>query len=163
MASSKVLWDHNNSSLRRHDMLNFEVIDNNGTTTISAKDGETVVKKVALPTAAFDELSQISSPTPNKEVQQRLASAMGWELNDAGRCPKAAALLERVTAGYGVFNGVISVMIGTSQGKNRFFHFNESLAPTDSAKMLTRQKALIEAAAQELLDSPSYADDEESI
>jgi hypothetical protein len=120
-------------------MLNFSVSDLNGTTTITATSEEKVVKKIDLPTVVFDALANISEPTPNKIVQQLIADAAGWKLNDAGRCPKAAALLERVTAGYGVFNGVISLMVATSSGKNRFFHFNESLTADSSAKMLTRQ------------------------
>ncbi len=122
-------------------MLDIQVSDLNGTTTIKASVEGKVVKKVDIPTAVFDELSQITEPLANKLVQQRVAAAAGWDLNDEGRCPKAAALLERLTAGYKVYNGVIAVMVGTSSGKNRFFHFNESLTAESGAKMLTRQKA----------------------
>jgi len=120
--------------------LSFTVSDANGKTIIEAKNGEISVKKIDLPTAAFDVLSQLTDPTPNKEVQQLIAHAMGWGLNEAGRCPKAAALLERVTHGYGVFNGVIAVMVASSVGKSRFFSFNENLAAAGAAPMLTRQK-----------------------
>jgi len=120
-------------------MLQFNVSDVNGSSTISALDGEKAVGKVSLPTEAFNVLSEISAPTPNKVVQQLIAAACDWPLNNAGRCPKAAALLERITSGYGVFNGVISIMVATSQGKSRYFHFNESLAVGEKATMLTRQ------------------------
>lgn len=139
-------------------VLSFSVSDANGVTTIEAKSGETSVKKIQVPTAAFDALSQITEPTSNKEVQQIVASACGWSLNQAGRCPKAAALLERVTHGYGVFNGVIAVMVGTNVGKSRFFQFNESLSAESKAEMLTRKKAEIAEAGTPVNEEPVVLD-----
>jgi hypothetical protein len=129
-------------------MIKFDVSDSNGTTVITASLDEQVIKKVDLPTAAFDVLATLDSPTPNKEVQQMIASACGWPLNAAGRSPKAAALLERLTPGYSVFNGTIAVLVATSSGKNRFFHFNENLHSEEKAQMLTRQKKAEEAQAE---------------
>lgn len=126
----------------------FQVTDSNGVTTITASEGEKVIAKTTMPTAVFDVLTNINEPTPNKVVQQKIAEAAGWPLDKAGRCPKAAALLERVTPGYSVFNGTIAVMVGTSEGKNRFFHFNESLNAESKAEMLTR-KVKAEAASKD--------------
>lgn len=145
-------------------MLQFDVTDLNGTTTISATENNVIVKKISIPTVVFDVLINLDAPTPNKLLQQMMAEAAGWKLNDKGRCTQAAALLERITPGYGVFkktNGVIAVLTGTSSGKHRFYSFNQSLAVESTAKMLTRQ-GLVKAVAQELLESDSFQDDEES-
>lgn len=124
--------------------LNYDVQDNDGVTTIVARDGEgeeaKKLKSLSVPTPVFDALTEISEPTSNKEVQAIIAAAAGWPLNKKGGSAKAAALLERCTHGYKQFNGLISLMVGTSEGSRRFFHFNESLAPESGAQMLTRQK-----------------------
>jgi hypothetical protein len=136
--------------------LSFTVSDANGTTTIAASLNEVVVKKIDLPTAAFDVLAQIDVPTANKEVQQRIAAACAWPLNSAGRCPKAAALLERITPGYSVFNGTIAVLVASSEGKARFFQFNENLQSESKAQMLTRQKKAEAAAPVHALSSDPF-------
>jgi hypothetical protein len=127
----------------------FNISSNEVHTTITLENSEgQKLKSIKLTNESFNVLTSLEVPTANMEVQRLLARANGWPLNAQGRSPKAAAILEKFTPGYGSFNGWCALLVGTSVGKSRFFHTAQDHGVEEGsvAQMLTRTGKL---AAQE--------------
>lgn len=117
--------------------IKFTVTELNGEVVIQGTENEKM-REIKLPKRVYNVLAACTSPKSNGDLQKELASAMGLS-SPGGRCSKAASLLERYTHGYKAFNGWCALLIGTSEGRNRFFQFNPEFAVTEQkANMLTK-------------------------
>ena len=121
--------------------MNLEVVESGENTVFVRKDDEgKELGKQPINTKAYNVISNLEGKVGNAELQVMIADATGWTKNKQGRCPKAAALLERFTPGYSAFNSLgIALLIGHSEGRNRFFTSNQG--EEVKATMLTRQNS----------------------
>lgn len=83
-------------------MFTFKVANANGTTTVMASltASQVPVAQLSVPSLVFSALQGIQGRISNKELQQLIAKAAGWDLNESKRSPKAAALIEKICPGY---------------------------------------------------------------
>lgn len=140
-------------------MYTFTTVANaNGTTTVNAvlADG-TIVASLNTYTPIFNLVQNLQGTLSNVQLQQAMAHAMGWQTNKkTGRCAQAAAVIEKITAGYGVNNGlktnqhngqaVIALLQGHSQGGRSFFSQANNYQAT-AKPMLTRQNRVVPTAS----------------
>lgn len=121
--------------------MEYKIHEENDFTIITGSIGE-FKRSIHIPSPIYDVLANLGpKPIANREVQHLVAEAMGWECKESGGCPRAASQMERVTPGYKAFNGWCALLIGTSEGRNRYFATNTHIYNLREAHMLTRHNA----------------------
>jgi hypothetical protein len=123
--------------------MEYRVILGTENVKIEGINGDRVLD-LTMDRRVWDFFQTCTSPTSNGDMQQGIARAL--RLNaPGGRCAKAASILERYTNGYRAFNGWCAVLVGTSEGRKRFFQFNPNLTTDDTvrANMLTKTGKLL--------------------
>jgi len=133
-------------------MFTFNTATNGATTSIIATLNGVAVAALNVPTAIFTLVQGLQGQVANKDLQQQIATAMGWSLNKAGRCPQAAAMLEKITKGYvaNSFKGnlhqgqaVIALLQGYSTNGRTFFGQANGYQASPKP-MLTRQNKAVQ-------------------
>ena len=118
---------------------NFEVSVSGENTVIAASVNGVTTKTISMPTIVFQVLQSFQGPTANHVVQTAVATALGLAVQANGKNSVASAFIKRLTAGFSNFNGVIAVLRGSSEGRSRFYQFNETFSAETKTVMLTKR------------------------